>query len=65
MGPPLLFHAVCCRLGCSLEGNRRRQADHVKTIKADAFRWRGERSAHGSWRIYEECSPRRIKALPR
>jgi hypothetical protein len=34
-------------------------------IKADSFRWRGERSVNGSWRIYEECSPRRIKALPR
>jgi hypothetical protein len=34
-------------------------------IKPDSFRWRGERLVGGSWQVYEECFPHRIKATPR
>jgi len=33
-------------------------------IKPDSFHWRGERLVGGSWRVYEECFPHRIKATP-
>jgi hypothetical protein len=34
-------------------------------IKPDSFHWRGERLVGGSWRVYEECFPHRIRAMRR
>jgi hypothetical protein len=34
-------------------------------IKPNSFHWIGERLVGSSWQVYEECFPRRVKALPR
>jgi len=34
-------------------------------IKPDSFRWRGEESVNGTWRLAEECFPRRVNRKPR